>query len=69
MVQFGLIVRDPAIADQSQSNGFESDNDGTGSSNLPQTAPIFSNITVIGPKQLGTPAGLTPYQTPVVSLY
>jgi len=58
MVQFGLIVRDPAIADQSQSNGFESDNDGTGSSNLPQTAPIFSNITVIGPKQLGTPAGL-----------
>ena len=58
MVQFGLIVRDPAIADQSQSNAFESDNDGTGSSNLPQTAPIFSNITVIGPKQSGTPAGL-----------
>lgn len=58
MVQFGLIVRDPAIADQSQSNAFESDNDGTGSSNLPQTAPTFSNITVIGPKQSGTPAGL-----------
>jgi hypothetical protein len=58
MIQFGLIIRDPAIADQSQSNGFESDNDGTGSSNLPQTAPVFSNITVIGPKQSGTPAGL-----------
>jgi hypothetical protein len=30
-VQFGLVIRDGAIADQSQSNGFESDNDGTGS--------------------------------------
>lgn len=51
-VQFGLIVRDPAIADNpavSTSEGFESDNDATGTSNTPQTAAIFSNITAIGP--------------------
>lgn len=58
MVQFGLVVRDPSVADQSQSNAFESDNDGTGSMNLPQTSPIFTNITVIGPKENGTPNGL-----------
>lgn len=49
MVQYGLVVRDPNIADISGSNGFESDNDGTGTYNTPRTAPIFSNIVVIGP--------------------
>ncbi|MBP7807893.1 MAG: T9SS type A sorting domain-containing protein [Bacteroidia bacterium] len=52
MVQFGLIVRDPALADVpavSTSEGFESDNDATGSSNTPLTSGIFSNITAIGP--------------------
>ena len=58
MVQFGLIIRNPLIADQSQSNGFESDNDGTGSTNTPQTSPVFSNITLIGPKYFGTPNSL-----------
>ena len=51
-VQFGLIVRDPYIADQSAastSEGFESDNDGAGSNNSPKTAATFSNITAIGP--------------------
>lgn len=48
-IQFGLIVRDPNIADQSGSNGFESDNDGQGTGNTPITRPVFSNITVIGP--------------------
>ena len=51
-VQFGLIVRDPNIADQSAastSEGFESDNDGSGSNNSPKTAATFSNITAIGP--------------------
>lgn len=57
-VQFALSMRDPNIADQSQSNGFESDNDGTGTSNLPFTSPIFSNVTIIGPKENGTPATL-----------
>jgi len=58
MVQFALSMRDPSIADQSQSNGFESDNDGTGTNNLPITSPIFSNVTIIGPKEGGTPATL-----------
>jgi hypothetical protein len=58
MVQFVSSMRDPSIADQSQSNGFESDNDGTGTTNTPITAPIFSNVTIIGPKEGGTPATL-----------
>lgn len=51
-VQFGLAVRDPQIADQSSgstSEGFESDNDGSGSSATPYTSAVFSNITVLGP--------------------
>lgn len=51
-VQFGLIVRDPNIADNpaiSTSEGFESDNDATGSTNMPQTNATFSNVTAIGP--------------------
>ena len=51
-VQFGLSVRDPQIADDpavSTSEGFESDNDASGSTNTPQTSAIFSNITLIGP--------------------
>jgi len=48
-VQFGLSVRDPQIADQSSSNGFEVDNDAQGSGNTPKTKPTFSNMTVIGP--------------------
>ena len=48
-VQFGLAVRDPQIADQSGSNGFEVDNDAQGSANTPKTKATFSNITVLGP--------------------
>lgn len=48
-VQFGLAVRDPQIADQSNSNGFEVDNDAQGSANAPKTKPTFSNITILGP--------------------
>jgi hypothetical protein len=54
-VQFGIIVRDPNVADAAgDSNGFESDNDGGGSTNTPKTAALFSNITIVGPKE--TPA-------------
>lgn len=49
-VQFGLSVRDPRIADTSQSNGFESDNCADGSEISPYTSATFSNITFIGPK-------------------
>lgn len=48
-IQFGFVLRDPNIADQSGSNGFESDNDGQGTDATPNTAPVFSNITVAGP--------------------
>jgi hypothetical protein len=48
-VQFALAQRVRAIADVSGSNAFESDNDATGTANTPRTAPIFSNVTVIGP--------------------
>jgi hypothetical protein len=62
-VQFGLVVRDPNIADQSTSStseGFESDNDGTGTEALPHTAPVFSNITVIGPYRGSTSNAIDP---------
>jgi hypothetical protein len=48
-VQFGLILRDPNVADKSGSNGFESDNDAKGTDNSPFTSPVFSNITLVGP--------------------
>ena len=48
-LQFLLGVRDKDIADTSDSNGFESDNDGDGSTNTPFTKPVFSNVTLIGP--------------------
>jgi hypothetical protein len=51
-IQFAIAVRDTAIADGAAggaSNGFESDNDGSGSSAQPFTAPVFSNMTIIGP--------------------
>lgn len=51
-IQFGLVVRDPNLADNpsvSTSEGFEVDNDPSGSTNMPQTNATFSNITLIGP--------------------
>jgi hypothetical protein len=48
-IQFGLVQRFITLADVSGSNGFESDNDGSGSIKTPLTGAIFSNITVIGP--------------------
>ncbi|MES2701441.1 MAG: hypothetical protein V4649_02325 [Bacteroidota bacterium] len=50
-VQFGIVVRDKDKADISGSNGFESDNDASGTTTTPITAPVFANITIIGPKQ------------------
>jgi hypothetical protein len=48
-IQFALAQRAQVVADVSGSNGFESDNDATGSNNTPQTSPVFSNITIVGP--------------------
>lgn len=49
-LQYLVSLRDPEIADQSQSNGFESDNDGSGSLNEPRTSPTWWNVTLVGPK-------------------
>ena len=54
-VQFGLIIRDKDVSDApGDSNAFESDNDAAGSNAQPLTMPIFSNITIVGPKGNGT---------------
>jgi hypothetical protein len=60
-VQWGLAVRNPFFADQSGSNAFESDNQANGNAiagvcdgttNTGCTRGIFSNITVLGPREL-----------------
>ncbi len=53
--QFGIALRDPKIADQSGSNGFESDNDAQGSNRLPRTEAVFCNFSFIGPRFSGAP--------------
>jgi hypothetical protein len=49
-LQYLLAIREKSVADISGSNSFESDNDASGSDNVPITNPIFSNVTVFGPK-------------------
>lgn len=49
-VQYCLSIRDPRIADTSQSNGFESDNNAGGAETTPFTTATFKNITFIGPR-------------------
>jgi hypothetical protein len=61
-VQFAVSLRDPAVADVSKSNGFESDNDGSGSNNLPLTWPTFSNVSIFGPKVTPTTTSNALYQ-------
>ncbi len=48
-VQYCLSIRDPRIADTSQSNGFESDNNASGTETTPFTTATFKNVTFIGP--------------------
>ena len=61
-IQFGIAFRDSAVADVSNSNGFESDNDANGSNLSPQTNSIFSNITLVGPRAALTNIGNTYYR-------
>jgi len=56
-IQFGIALRDSTVADQSQSNGFEIDNDAGGSNLSPQTSAIISNFTVIGPRAAANNVG------------
>ncbi|MFM2206786.1 MAG: hypothetical protein RL213_761 [Bacteroidota bacterium] len=48
-MQFLVGLRDSAVADISGSNGFESDNDASGTLNTPFTNAKYSNVTLIGP--------------------
>lgn len=72
-VQFGISLRDSAIADISKSEAFESDNDANGSDLKTvvtaidgtngvkiapvKTSPVFSNMTILGPKVTATTVG------------
>ncbi len=53
-LQFLLGIANPTLADASDSNGFESDNDSKGTDATPQTAAVFSNVSLFGP--IATPA-------------
>ncbi len=51
-IQFALVQRDSNLFDVGSgptTNGFESDNDGSGTEAKPYTDPTFSNVTVVGP--------------------
>lgn len=61
-LQYGIGLRGPAIADQSGSNGFEIDNDGSGTANTPGTSATLSNFSLIGPKLDNTTAISVQYQ-------
>lgn len=60
-VQFGITVRDSAVADISKSEAFESDNDANGSTLTPQTSGVFSNMTIIGPRATSANVGNSLY--------
>jgi len=72
-VQYAVSLRDPEYADQSASNGFESDNfsgngePATGPNNgLPFTAPVFANVSNFafsGTPSATTASGSGPYQS------
>jgi PKD repeat protein len=49
--QYLLGWSDPTIFDVSTSNGFESDNDGSGTSNRPYTTAKFANVSIFGPRR------------------
>jgi hypothetical protein len=61
-VQFGIAQRDSLLYDIGSgptTNGFESDNDGSGTNANPYTEPVFSNMTLIGPLANGKPLDYT----------
>lgn len=53
-VQYGVVIRYPSFADQSQSNAFECDNGPNDNDVQPYTTGTFSNITVVGPIKTGS---------------
>lgn len=53
-IQYGVAIRYPSFADQSQSNGIETDNGPNDNDVQPYTTGVLSNITLIGPIASGT---------------
>jgi len=73
-VQYGLVVRNPFYADQSGSNAFESDNQGNGNTiagicdgttQAGCTRGVFSNITVLGPRDVQSRSISANYQNAI----
>ena len=72
-VQYGVSLRDPDVADQSASNGFESDNFNPGlpatgpNAGLPLTAGVFANMSNFvfsgTPSNAASPKGSGPFQS------
>jgi hypothetical protein len=48
-VQYGVAIAHPTHLDISASNGFESDNNASGTATTPETSAKFSNFTLVGP--------------------
>lgn len=49
-IQFAVALRDPSFVDPGDAgNGIEADNDGSGTNASPNTRPVLSNFTMIGP--------------------
>lgn len=49
-IQFAVALRDPLFVDNGDAgNGIEADNDGSGTAAIPNTRPVLSNFTLIGP--------------------
>jgi len=59
-LQFLFGLRDPDRFDSDASNGFESDNDGSGTSAQPFTQATFSNVTLVGPQRDNNHISLPP---------
>jgi hypothetical protein len=59
-LQFLVSVKDPNVWDSDASNGFESDNDASGTAAVPFTSAAWSNVTVVGPLRYD---GATPVAT------
>ncbi|MBK6341279.1 MAG: T9SS C-terminal target domain-containing protein [Flavobacteriales bacterium] len=57
-VQWAVSLRDPAIADQSSSNGFECDNDAAGNAASPYSQGTWSNVSIFGPQVSPAPNSL-----------
>jgi hypothetical protein len=59
-VQFGFGMKDPDTWDPTgETNGFESDNEGSASYKNPRTLALFSNVTLVGMKRVDSVAART----------